>query len=170
MPSANLDGRIPASITRIGFIPISVEFMPITPTDTYDFLIEPEELCGTGSDTVIVDTRSPEAYESGHIPGALNYCSYDRFVRSTSPIGLSRFAREQAKDYGSVGISESSPIFICEETTGMRAAREHWILCYLGHRNARILNGGLQGWVQGGGALTTEEPESDPVTFVTDPQ
>jgi thiosulfate/3-mercaptopyruvate sulfurtransferase len=38
----------------------------------------------------------------------------------------------------------------------MRVARECWLLEYFGHRNVRLLHGGLNAWQQCGGPISTE--------------
>ncbi|MFM9981687.1 MAG: rhodanese-like domain-containing protein, partial [Burkholderiales bacterium] len=42
------------------------------------FLIEATERPAPG--TLLIDTRKPEAYAKGHLPGAMNFSSYDYFV------------------------------------------------------------------------------------------
>ena len=119
---------------------------------------------------MIIDTRMPKLYGEGHLPGAINLCTYDRIVRSTSPIGLRRFEREITGYYSQMGVTAARPIVVYEEQTGMRAARECWMLQYFGHPDVRVLHGGLQAWVRMGGNLTTGTQDVTPDPFPAQPQ
>jgi thiosulfate/3-mercaptopyruvate sulfurtransferase len=99
---------------------------------------------------LVVDARKPADYAKGHIPGAVNCSTYDVFATDTRPDGLAAFAREVATRYADAGVSTSRAIVVYEEDTGMRAAREAWILQYLGHPRVRILHGGLAAWLAAG--------------------
>ena len=121
------------------------------------FLIEAPEL-QPSSGALVIDTRKPDAYARGHIPGALNLSTYDIFVKSTRPADLAEFRRQIADLYGAIGVSRERPVVVYEDDTGMRAARELWILEYLGHRNACMLHGGLKAWLAAGGEVTAAVP------------
>ncbi|MBM3265633.1 MAG: sulfurtransferase [candidate division Zixibacteria bacterium] len=128
------------------------------------FLIEPEELLAS-DDTVVVDTRRPAEYATGHIPGAISFSSYDMLVKSTSEIGLNRFRRAMEALYGDAGIDAGHPVVVYESQMGMRAARECFLLQHVGHPNVRILNGGLVAWQQAGGGISTNASMRPPTVF-----
>ena len=118
----------------------------ITPISQADdlrdaFLVEPEALLATFAslDGLIIDARSPEAYAAGHIPGAISVSTYDYFVPNTKPEGMRAFASQAAALYGAAGISLDTPLVVYDDDTGVRVARECWLLEYLGHRNVRLL-------------------------------
>jgi len=113
-----------------------------------DFLIEPRQLLEDArhGDVLIVDTRKPAEYKKGHIPGAVNFSTYDVFATDTRPGGLAAFVRDMHARYADAGISTHREVVVYEEDTGMRAARDAWILQYLGHPKVRILHGGLAAW------------------------
>jgi thiosulfate/3-mercaptopyruvate sulfurtransferase len=122
------------------------------------FLVEPETLLATFADLngLIIDARSAEAYAAGHIPGAVSVSTYDYFVPNTKPDGMRAFASQAAALYGAAGISLDTPLVVYDDDTGVRVARECWLLEYLGHRNVRLLHGGLNAWQQCGGPISTE--------------
>jgi len=130
---------------------------------TSPFLIEATGRPAPGA--LLIDTRKPDAYARGHLPGAVNLSTYDSFVKSTRPADLAEFRAQVASLYGAVGATRERPIVVYEDETGMRAARELWILEYLGHTNARMLHGGLKAWVAAGGVVTTEIPAIAPARF-----
>ncbi len=123
-----------------------------------NFLIEPRQLLeeARGGEVVIVDTRKASDYAMGHIPGAINFSTYDIFALDTRSDGLAAFARDMAARYAEAGVSSHRPVVLCEQDTGMRAARDAWILHYLGHQQVRILHGGLAAWRKAGCELSAE--------------
>lgn len=114
---------------------------------------------------LLIDTRKPDAYARGHMPGAVNLSTYDCFVKSTRPADLAEFRAQMASLYGAAGATRECPIVVYEDETGMRAARELWIMEYLGHANVRMLHGGLKAWVAAGGTVSVEMPAITPARF-----
>ena len=144
----------------------------ITPVPQADpslnaFLVEPETLLATftGLNGLIIDARSAEAYATGHIPGAISVSTYDYFVPNTKPEGMGAFASQAAALYGAAGISLDTPLVVYDDDTGVRVARECWLLEYLGHRNVRLLHGGLNAWRQCGGPTSTQADSSTAQQF-----
>ena len=125
--------------------------------DATSFLIEPSELAkvmATGA--VVIDARKAGEFKNGHIPGAMPLSTYDVFVPDTSLEGMKAFAEAISSRFSSVGVTNERPVIVYDEDTGMRAARELWILEYLGHQNARMLHGGLKQWVAEGGPVIAD--------------
>lgn len=123
-----------------------------------DVLIEPQELqdLARQDEVLVIDARKAEDYAKGHIPGAVNFSTYDVFALDTRPTGLAEFAQDMARRYAAVGVSKFRPIVIYEEDTGQRAARDAWILQYLGHPRVKMLHGGLAAWREAGCELSLE--------------
>ncbi len=121
-----------------------------------DFLIEPKQLLEEArrGGLVIVDTRRPADYAKGHIPGAINFSTYDIFALDTRREGLAKFAQEMAVRYADAGASAHQAVVLYEEETGMRAARDAWILQYIGHTRVSMLHGGLAAWRAAGCELS----------------
>ena len=116
-------------------------------------------------EVLVVDARRPVDYAKGHIPGAVSFNSYDIFATDTRPDALKAFARDMAARYLTNGISGSRPIAVYEEDTGMRAAREAWMLQYVGHPHVRILHGGLAAWRAAGWKLSLETADDRTEAF-----
>ena len=134
------------------------------------FLIEPSELRFRDKEVLLIDCRHEGQYADGHIPGAIHLSTYNLFVRSTSQIGLSRFQRSMETIYRDAGVEPTRPVVVYEDQISVRAARECWLLQYLGHPSVRLLNGGLQAWRVGGGPVTTVESVCVPSPFSPEPQ
>jgi len=132
-----------------------------------DFLIEPRELLEKTQqgDVLIIDARKPAEYAKGHIAGAVNFSTYDIFALDTRPEGLAAFVRDMAARYAEIGASNRRAVVIYEEDTGMRAARDAWILQYLGHPEVRMLHGGLAAWRAAACELSVEEADDWTVAF-----
>jgi thiosulfate/3-mercaptopyruvate sulfurtransferase len=116
------------------------------------FLIEPGELLdAVRAGALLIDARKREAFTRAHIPGAVPFSTYDLFVPDTTLDGMKAFAANMAFMFGTAGVTLERPVVVYDDDTGMRAARELWILEYLGHRNVRMLHGGYRQWLAEGG-------------------
>jgi thiosulfate/3-mercaptopyruvate sulfurtransferase len=131
-------------------------------------LIDPGALrdeMARGELPLIVDARGPAAYAQGHIAGAINFSTYDHFALDTRPEGLAVFARDMAERYLGIGISNMRPVVVYEDDSGMRAAREAWILQFLGHRHVKILDGGFTAWRAAGCEVSAQPADEWTVAF-----
>jgi thiosulfate/3-mercaptopyruvate sulfurtransferase len=119
---------------------------------------------------VIVDCRfdlmKPDAgrraYEEGHIPGA-RYVDLNRDL--SAPVIAGVTGRHPLPDplllsgtLGALGIDGGSTVVAYDDASGAIAARLWWLLLWLGHERACVLDGGLAAWQESGGALTADLP------------
>src|ERR1043165_831249 len=119
--------------------------------DAINFMVEPSELSAElKAGAVLIDAREPGAFKRGHIPGAMPLSTYDTLVTDSSLEGMRAFTEAMAQRYSSVGVTNQQPVIVYDDDTGMRAAREVWILEYMGHRQPRMLHGGIRQWVAEG--------------------
>ncbi len=84
---------------------------------------------------VLLDARSPEDYEAGHLPGARNL--YWRSLRSGGSLDLAA-ATDALR---SLGVNETDPIVVYGN--GDDSAYIFWALEYLGHENLSRLDGDI---------------------------
>ena len=133
-------------------------------------LISPAELSAMipSPDVVVIDTRSPEAYAAGHIPGAVNLFEVFTFLATSTPEGVSELRETFAKYFGAVGLSgRELPVFVEESMNsgfGM-SCRGYFLMQFLGYPKAQILHGGLTAWKAAGLPITTEVPVVEAKTF-----
>jgi len=121
------------------------------------FLVEPSELLAElRAGAILIDAREPGAFKRGHIPGAMPLSTYDTFATDTSLEGMRAFTEEMAQRFSCVGVTDQRPVIVYDEDTGMRAAREVWILEYMGQRQPRMLHGGLKHWIAQGGQVIAD--------------
>ena len=124
------------------------------------------ELVGNdGQQLAIVDIRPAKDYGAGHIPGAL-HLDPNAVAADGSPIdGALRPESKIADMLGALGLNANMRIVFYDDRGGFHAARMLWLLEYLGHRNAAVLNGGLSAWQAAGGTLSTETEAAKPAVF-----
>jgi thiosulfate/3-mercaptopyruvate sulfurtransferase len=86
-------------------------------------------------DMVIIDTRSPDAYEAGHIPGAVNVHDIFTFLAMSSKQGMEELRSKFTELFGAVGLSGEEVAVIYEESmnTGFgQSCRGYFLLQSLG--------------------------------------
>jgi len=118
--------------------------------------------------TVIIDTRNPESYATGHIPGAVNIHDIFTFLATSTAEGISELKEKFAHSFGAVGLSGAETAVIYEDAmnTGFgQSCRGYFLLSYLGYPKVSILHGGYQAWQAAGMPTTTELPTPQAAEF-----
>ncbi|MBT3336402.1 MAG: sulfurtransferase [Anaerolineae bacterium] len=111
------------------------------------------------------DLTAKEKYEKEHIPGAA-FFDHNNFSEPNSDYMLMVASEaEISAQIGNIGISENSEIVVYAPGILPAATRAWWILHYAGHRNVRILNGGLDAWKKAGGEVEQGERHYAPVEY-----
>lgn len=130
-----------------------------------ELLAETDWLAANLSDPGIkvIDLRSLEAYQAGHIPGAvwLDVRKLDDPQTQYIP-GPDDFARL----ISSLGISNDTLVVGYDDQGGLLAARLWWALDYYGHSRAKVLNGGWNKWINEGRPVSREVPDVKPGVFI----
>ena len=112
------------------------------------------------------------AYRAGHLPGA-RYAHLDEHL--SSPIGLATGRHplpdpQRLADWlGRCGVGPRSRVVVYDDLSGAFAGRLWWLLRWIGHDIAALLDGGLQAWTAAGGALSTDEPDIAPAALAAKP-
>jgi thiosulfate/3-mercaptopyruvate sulfurtransferase len=99
-----------------------------------------------GSRPLILDLRTPEAYAAGHIPGANHLDLWGFSLIDTDPAPLKAFLWMIEHVLAIHGVSDSRPIVVYDDQSGVRAARAFWFFEYFGHPSVRVLDGGFGAW------------------------
>jgi thiosulfate/3-mercaptopyruvate sulfurtransferase len=114
-----------------------------------------------------------QAYLEGHIEGAIDV-NLDRDLSGPVTPVTGRHplpdAAEFARLAGSWGIDSGTQVVACDQGNGMYAARAWWLLRWLGHAGAAVLDGGVAAWVAAGQPLTTALPQPKRRVFTPVPQ
>lgn len=150
----------------------------------YTTLISSADLAANLSnpDWVVVDCRfaldnpslGRRAYEQLHIPGAV-YAHLDEDL--SSPIVPGKTGRHPlpaieklAATLSAWGIDSGVQVVAYDDKTGGMAARLWWLLQWLGHENAAVLDGGWARWQSERRPTTTEVEPRAPRTFTAQPR
>ncbi len=113
---------------------------------TADFLVDAQWLSErrNDADLVIVDTRAAKDFWAGHLAGARHFDPFPFHHSDSSERGCTEFKDQLRWIFSALGIATHHNVVLYENDSGMRATRVAWALEWLGHRNAKILDGGLK--------------------------
>ena len=130
-------------------------------------LVSPEQLkaaLAAGATPLIVDcsfdladvAAGERAYAAEHLPGAI-YAHLDRDLCGAKTGRNGRHPLPARADWalvlGRLGVTPARAVVLYDAQGGMYAARAWWMLLWAGHRDVRVLDGGLQAWKAAGGAI-----------------
>ena len=137
----------------------------VTPTE----LVEQLKIPGT----VLIDTRDPNTYAAGHLPGAVNIHDIFTYLAMSTPEGVAAMRDKFAAIFGAAGLSGAETAVVYEQSmsTGFgQSCRGYVLLRYLGYPKIKILHGGYAAWAAASLPTTTELPKPTPKTFPIDPK
>ncbi len=125
-----------------------------------------------GTDRIcLLDARDPEAYEHGHIPGAVNLHP-SRLEHSVLlnwgeevPDQL-RAIEDVTASLRAAGVSNDATVCVYDEGGDFLASRLWWALDVTGHQRHRLLDGGFSTWLRDVQAVSIEHPSPAPGGFV----
>jgi thiosulfate/3-mercaptopyruvate sulfurtransferase len=104
-------------------------------------------------------------YLAAHIPGAV-YFDVDAVSDHSNPLPHMFPSAEQfGRDVGALGVSNADTVVIYDAGGWVAAPRAWWMFLSYGHRDVRILNGGLKKWRAEGRAVESGEVTAKPATF-----
>ena len=149
----------------------------------YTTLISTEALAAYLADPalVVVDCRhnladigaGELAYRAAHLPGAhFLHLDHDLSGVKTGKNGRHPLPEIGALSatLGRIGIDASKQVVAYDQNYGMWASRLWWLLHWLGHERAAVLDGGVDKWVAEGRPLTAELPVARAARFVPRPR
>jgi thiosulfate/3-mercaptopyruvate sulfurtransferase len=106
------------------------------------------------SDWVVLDCRKLKDYAKGHIPGAISIGKQCKKALRDSTSRVFRDTSKYEKLFGKVGIGNDTHVVIYGEHIKSDTMKDttvaFWILEYLGHDKAYVLNGGIDDWINAG--------------------
>jgi thiosulfate/3-mercaptopyruvate sulfurtransferase len=131
-------------LTALAVLAATTPGLLVSPADLASALKDPATL-------VIAVGASEDDFIAGHIPGA-RFVNYSDIVIDAGGLSTELPPVDQLrKVLSAAGISDKSTIVIYG--AAIPAARLFFTLDYLGHPNAKVLNGGLNAWKANGGAV-----------------
>jgi thiosulfate/3-mercaptopyruvate sulfurtransferase len=113
-----------------------------------------------------------EQYRAAHIPGAV-YASLSHDL--AAPTGTNGrhplpSAEQVAATFGRLGIGEGAQAVLYDQETGMFASRMWWMLRYMGHDAAAVLDGGWKKWTREGRPTRSGDETRPAATFTPRPR
>ena len=132
-------------------------------------------------DWVIVDcrfdltdpARGEQLYLESHIPGA-RYAHLDRDLAGTKTGKNGRHPlptpAQMEERFGALGIGPSVQVVAYDADSGMYAARLWWMLRFMGHDPAAVLDGGFAAWLRAGHDVSGGRELWSSATFSGEPQ
>jgi len=114
--------------------------------------------------------RNRAEYAAGHLSRAV-FLDVDTDL--SAPTGPGRHPLPDPDDFAALlagrGFGDDHVIVAYDDADGVYAARLWWMLRWIGHPGARLLDGGLRAWRAAGHALSTDEPRHPPATMTVRP-
>lgn len=117
-----------------------------------------------GSDVVIIDARSKEDYDKGHLEGAI-HLPPSKLTVSEPVSGLIAPKATIEEVLGANGIASDSTVVVYGNQGGVYSGRVWWVLKVFGHENVQVVNGGEKAIVAEKLTLTLDVPAVTPVTY-----
>jgi len=152
---------------------------------TFSTLISAQTLSQHVSDPdwIVIDCRhdlgNPDAgraaYDQGHIPDA-RFAHLDRDLAGATVAADGSFrGRHPLPDREAFleilrrwGINDHTQVVVYDAHGGMFAARLWWMLRWVGHTPAAVLDGGLQAWLDLGLPVSTETPAASAIGTINE--
>ncbi len=101
----------------------------------------------------LIDVRERAQWQQATLPGACHLNVYDYFIPDSSDEGIVSMAHAFYRAWQALIIGDNvTPVFF-EQQVGMRSPRGVWFTQFAGISGALLLDGGVDAWVQAGGAL-----------------
>src|SRR5215510_15782336 len=117
---------------------------------------------------VIIDTRNPDAYAAGHLPGAVNVHEIFTYLATSTPEGMHELKTKFADAFGAAGLSGKETAVVYEQSMNSgfgQSCRGYYLLTMLGYPNVKVLHGGYDAWAMAGFSTTKEAPNPVKAAF-----
>ncbi len=104
-------------------------------------------------------------YLAAHIPGAM-FFDVDAVSDHSSPLPhMFPTAEQFGRDVGALGIGNGDTVVLYDSGGWVAAPRAWWMFLSYGHRDVRVVDGGLKKWRAEGRSVESGEVEAKPTTF-----
>jgi len=116
------------------------------------------------NNVVLVDAQKSGDYEDGHVKGAVNISRNDITTFGPFPNMLAS-AKAIEKTLGENGISNDSAVIVYDHNNNMDAARLWWTMKVYGHKDVKVVSGGLEAMLDKGAEKATTTPDVSKVKY-----
>src|ERR1700753_2711285 len=121
---------------------------------------------------VIIDTRTPDAYAAGHLPGGVNVHEIFTYLATSTPEGISELKTKFADAFGRAGLSGKETAVIYEQSMNSgfgQSCRGYYLLTMLGYPKIKVLHGGIDAWAAARLPVTKDAPAPVKASFAIVP-
>jgi thiosulfate/3-mercaptopyruvate sulfurtransferase len=104
-------------------------------------------------------------YLASHLPGAV-FFDVDAVSDHSNPLPhMFPNAEQFGRDVGALGVANGDTVVLYDSGGWVASARVWWMFLSFGHKDVRILNGGLKKWVAEGRKVESGQVTPKPATF-----
>ncbi|MBN2794620.1 MAG: sulfurtransferase [Clostridia bacterium] len=137
-----------------------------TSYDNSENIIEAEALKDIykNEDVVVIDARGQEAYDAGHVVGAICLAPADLVVDKPVASTVAPQAKVE-RVLGDAGISNATKVYIYDDNSGVSASRIWWTMKLYGHNDVKVVNGGFNALAEAKFEGTKNATVLEPVTY-----
>jgi thiosulfate/3-mercaptopyruvate sulfurtransferase len=131
-----------------------------------DVLVTTEWVAQHGNDPKIRIVESDEdilLYELGHVPGAVKIDWHEDLQDRTDRDFIDSDGFDQLMSR--LGIERDTTVIFYGDKNNWWAAYAYWFFRYMGHDNAKIMDGGRRKWEEEGREMTRAVPEIEPTNY-----
>ncbi len=112
----------------------------------------------------VLDVRPAQEYQQGHIPGAVNV-PVSTIVATVNNVPFMFDQNSVQQALNKSGLTPDMTAVIYDNLGMLDAARMFWTLDYVGHKDARILDGGWNAWNADKRQVVTTTPQVQPSQY-----
>ncbi len=117
-------------------------------------------------DAIIIDARSSEDYQAGHVEGAV-CLPMSAFVTNDPYDNMLADEAQIADAMANAGITESDTVLVYDDASNMQAARIQWSLNMYSNTNVKVISGGFNALTEADAVITTAAPDITPAEYNT---
>ncbi|MBS7525564.1 sulfurtransferase [Fusibacter paucivorans] len=119
-------------------------------------VIEADQVLSQMEGAVVIDARGQEAYDKGHLEGAVSLSPAE--LVTDVPVPSTLAPKEQVEAVlGSKGIDQNTTLYVYDDNMGVSAARIWWtVKVYSPQQTVQIVNGGASALVNAGAPLSAD--------------
>lgn len=116
---------------------------------------------------VLLDTRSQDLYQQGHIPGALNLPVNWTYAHKKTNGAVINPHQAQAL-FRKLGLDIQTPVIIYDDGALVDAARLFWTLEVYGLQHVKVLSTGYDYWTKHGYPVTQQTTSATPSQYIAE--
>ncbi len=162
--------RIAATLAAAFFATVCTVLAQAGPADDHyanpDLLVDVQWLTDQlgSADVLTIDMRNPDLFSVAHVPGAVNL-PIGAIVETVDRVPFELDEEAVVGALRAIGMESDHTVVIYDDLGMMNSARLFWTLEYLGHQDARVLDGGWDAWAEEGAPVESGQVRPEPSSY-----